>query len=168
MTEHSEQVLVFSVAGRRCGVAALAVREIVRAAAVQPMPGAPRVVDGLCDVRGQIMPVISMRARLGLAEREVRSGDYFIIAQFGEKNMALRVDDVLNLVSVRLEDPAALGVDLPTASAIARISDGLILVHDVSASLGEQDRQLLDAMLSELPSSAEKGRSEGTSTPQAE
>lgn len=149
MTTHTAQILVFVVDGRRCGLPAPAVREIVRAVAVQPLPGAPKVVDGMCEVRGNIVPVISMRARLGLPPREVRSTDYFILAHFHDRQLALRVDDVLSLEPLRIEDAQAIAMEHPSMAGVATTQQsGIILVHEVDATLTEDERHALETRLS--------------------
>jgi purine-binding chemotaxis protein CheW len=68
------------------------VETIVRAVAVMPLPGAPEVVLGVINFRGRILPVIKLRRRCGLPEREMDLTDQMIIAHSSRRQVALLVD----------------------------------------------------------------------------
>jgi chemotaxis signal transduction protein len=67
MSSDLTSVLVVEVAQRRVAFLAAAVDEVLPAALPVPLPGAPDVVDGLLDVRGDTVPVVDVRRRFGLA-----------------------------------------------------------------------------------------------------
>ena len=49
-------VLVFHLNAQRYGLPVADVQEVVRAVAVAPLPKAPRIVEGVIDVRGRLVP----------------------------------------------------------------------------------------------------------------
>ncbi|MEO8561278.1 MAG: chemotaxis protein CheW, partial [bacterium] len=57
--------------GATIGLPAAAVREIVRAVAITPLPGAPDIVEGAVNVRGRLVPVIDVRRLLGFPARQL-------------------------------------------------------------------------------------------------
>lgn len=141
----SGSVLVFTVDGHRCAIDVLNVRAIVRAVAVTPLAGLPEGVDGVCDVHGVPLPVVSLRARLLRADRPVRSSDYFLIASVDDWEVALRVDDV---VAVEASDKAD-AIPIEAASvAVARASGGLVMVQEVDGLLTLEERARLETLLS--------------------
>src|SRR5215468_9466258 len=93
-------VLLFELAGARLAVPASHVIEVVRAVAIDLLPGAPAVVSGVINVRGEVMPVIDMRARFGLLARPPLPEDYFIAVQSGPHRVVLHIDRPLELASV--------------------------------------------------------------------
>src|SRR5262249_18625738 len=62
-------VVVFEVHGRQYALPAGQVRELVRAVALVPLPGAPAVVEGVFNLRGKVVPVLDIRGRFGLPPR---------------------------------------------------------------------------------------------------
>ena len=63
----SVEALLFELAAQRFAVALGDVIEVVRAVAIRRLPSAPAITLGIIDVRGEIIPVLDVRARFGLA-----------------------------------------------------------------------------------------------------
>lgn len=137
-------LLLFKVDGRCCAVPVDTVREIVRAVAVDAVAGMPHAVDGVCQVRGKSVPVVSMRTRLGLTSRPVSASDYFILVELGSGLVALRVDEVMRLDTAPIE---FLEAGHATMAGLARLEEGTILVHDVYASLDASDTAAVAALM---------------------
>lgn len=94
------EILVFDLAGRHFGLRTSVVREVVRAATLNKPPTEPRLVEGLLNLRGEIVPVVDLRAVLGLPPKERRHQDHFIVAELAGRFLALRVDRASELVNV--------------------------------------------------------------------
>jgi purine-binding chemotaxis protein CheW len=73
------------------------VREIVRPAEVTELPHAPSDVVGVVDHRGEVVPVVSMRRRLGLAELTDCSRCKWILVQVAGCTLGLVVDRVTDV-----------------------------------------------------------------------
>ncbi len=144
------EILTFDLSGQRFGVSLDAVREVVRAVAITPVPGAPAVVEGVIDVRGEVVPVFDLRARFGLPARALHPAQHFIIARAGERTVALRVDraDWMRDVDDASITPAGRNVPAgPHIIGVARLDDGLVLLHDLDAFLSDAESHALDAAL---------------------
>ncbi|MGH7435187.1 MAG: chemotaxis protein CheW, partial [Polyangiaceae bacterium] len=74
-------ILLFEVGGRRYGLLAAEVRELVRAVTIHPLPRAPAIVEGLVNVRGRIVPVLDIRSRFRIPLRPLAPSDHLILAQ---------------------------------------------------------------------------------------
>ena len=146
------EVLVLEVEGERWALPAADVREIVRAVAVARLPGAPRAVDGVIDVRGELVPVLDLRGRLGLPARAVHPDEHLVIADAGGRTVAIRVDSAVELATVddaSLADPRAAVPSAEHVSAVARLPEGMVLIHDLRAFLDDAEAGALDAALAE-------------------
>lgn len=145
-------VLVLEVGGHRCGLPVEVVVELHRMVAGTPLPEAPAVIDGVIDVRGTIVAVLDLRARFGLSRRPARPSDQLVVVAAKDRKVALRADRVLDLVTVPA-DTVVAAVGLPTDShlqGVARLDDGLLLIHDVGAFLSDDEAAALDEALAEL------------------
>src|SRR5579884_1363240 len=143
-------VLVFTLDGRRYGVAAADVEEVVRAVLPTPLPGAPEVVEGVINLRGRVVPVFDLRRRFRLPPRPVEPGDHLIVGRAAGRRVVLRVDRAEGLVRLEASDlEAARGV-VPGAeyiSWVARLPDDLVLVHDLGTFLTRAEEEALRGAL---------------------
>ena len=149
-----EQVLVVHVDDVRYGLPLDEVVEVLPAAAVVPLPGAPPVVEGLLNLRGELVPVIGLRARLGAPVRPVRESDHFVVCRVRGRSVGVLVDRAEEVQGV---DPAALEAVERVAAAshlcgVARTPDGLLLVYDVPSFLSADEVLGLDRALASASS----------------
>lgn len=146
------QLLVFELAAVRYAVGLERVREVARAAFVTPLPEAPDVVEGVVDVRGRLTPVFDLRLRFGLPLKPLHPDDVLVVVDAGEGLAALRCDRADRVLTVAA-DAVASSPPLLHASAavagVARLPDGLALIHDPAAFLTEAERITLDAALAQ-------------------
>jgi purine-binding chemotaxis protein CheW len=148
-------LLVFTVCGRRMALPAAAVQQIVRAVAIQPLPTTgpgPTIVDGVIDVHGAVVPVADVGRRLGLPRREVTPDQHFVLALAAGWSVALRVDQVLDLVRVRADaiDAVAQAPGAGHVAGVARTADGLVVIQDLAQLLSQEESRQLDAALQAL------------------
>src|SRR5262245_54805748 len=108
----SQKLLLFELAARRCAVLARDVVEFVRAVEIRPLPHAPLVVEGIIDLRGEIVPVLDIRSRFRLAARPLQPSDHFLVVIAGARKVALRVDRALSLLELATL-PVADALHLP-------------------------------------------------------
>jgi purine-binding chemotaxis protein CheW len=143
-------ILLFALGGQRYGLWARDVRELLRAVAIVPLPRAPRVVEGVINLRGRVVPVLDLRARFGLPGKQLETSDHLIVAAVGARLVAIRADQALDLLPVeldraQLEDLKASGAEY--LAGVARLPDGLALIHDLEAFLSAGESIALDDAL---------------------
>lgn len=126
----SLEILTLEVAGRRCGLALADVREIVPAVTPMPLPDAPPAVEGVINLRGRIVPVLDLRRRLGLLAKPLEHTDHLVITQVDGRPLALRVDRAVGLARLSASEVEDLG-----PARVARLPEGLVLLHDLRALL---------------------------------
>lgn len=141
-------LLVIEVASLRLGLLASAVVEVHPMVRVTPLPNAPDVVEGVVNVRGRVVPVVGLRARVGASPQPPRLTDHLVVVDVDGRELALHVDRAADLVSVGSEQiDAASAPGLDAAAGVAKLADGLLVVHDLAAFLsGDETRALEDAL----------------------
>ena len=147
-------LLLFRLDDIRGALPLAQLQETVRAVAITPLAGAPGVVEGVIDVRGTVVPVLDLRARFRLPARPVIPADHLIIAHAGDRTVALRVDEAQDVVTLADETVTPAGPDDPALAhlaGVARLPDGLVLVHDLQAFLTQGEEQALAAALHARP-----------------
>jgi purine-binding chemotaxis protein CheW len=145
------EVLVFEVGGRTYGLPTVDVRELVRAVAITPLPNAPAVIEGVVNVRGRVLPVLDVRTRFRLPATPLDPSDHFIVASAGPRGVILRVDRATHLALVdeaSVQSPETLGPSGTYVAGVAKLEDGLMLIHDLTTFLSAAEAASLDEALS--------------------
>jgi purine-binding chemotaxis protein CheW len=145
------QVLLIQLDALRIGLRTEGVRQIVAAVSITPLPAAPSIVEGVVNVRGVLVPVLDVRARFGLPPVGLDPDQHFVIADAGARRVALRVDRALNVMSVEPETFEAADSIVPGAayvSALARLPDGVLVIHDLERFLSLDEARAVDEALS--------------------
>lgn len=140
-------LIVFSLTDRRFGVEVSRVERVIRAVEITPVPNAPAVVLGVIHDQDEVVPVMDVRRRFALATRPVSPDDQLLIARSRGRRVALLVDSVEGIIAPPLIDSSALTDDLTRSdvvSGVVRLSDGLLLIHDVDAFLSRDEEERLD------------------------
>src|ERR1700758_831929 len=108
LTQTSGQFSSFFVADLFFGVDVLRVQEVLRFQQMTPVPQAPRVIEGLINLRGQIVTAIDMRRRLGLPPRAEDKSPMNMVVRTSDGAVSLLVDeigDVLHMDAGTYERP---------------------------------------------------------------
>lgn len=129
--------VVCTVVGHRFALPLAAVEEVHRAVAVVPLPGAPPAVIGAVDVRGQVLPVLDLRRRLGLPAGDVAVTDRLLQVWLRGHRVLLLVDGVTGVVEldVPLSPQRELIPGVTHLGTLAADVGGPLVVHDVDAFL---------------------------------
>lgn len=138
----AERYVTCQVAGETYAVPALAVREVVRWMPVTRVPNSARAVNGVINLRGEIVPVIDLRVHLGLAAAEPTDRSCIIVlsmpASGGKLQAGLIVDLALEVTRIPARDISAGGDIAPGhagryIAGIAQTKGGLLILLDGEA-----------------------------------
>lgn len=146
------QLLPFTLQAERFALPLAQVRRVLPALKATPLPGAPAVVAGVVDLRGQLVTVVDLCARLGWAAPPLRLWSPWIWACTARRDLLLPVETVLPVRSAAAEDwtPAAALANVPgSVSGVLRSSDGLYLLHDLDAFLSAAEERTLERALAD-------------------
>lgn len=143
-------LLAFRVDERSFGLPLAQAERAVRAVAVTPLPQAPAIVRGIVNFGGRIIPIIDLRRRFGLPERDIELADQLLLARTARRPLAMIVDAVLGVVACEEKD--FVPVDQIVAGTgylqgIAKSPSGMILIHDLDTFLSLEEGQALDQAL---------------------
>lgn len=145
------EVVVFEVGGQRYALRSSDVRELVRAVTIVPLPKAPAIVEGIINVRGVVMPVLDLRTRFRFPAKPAAHTDHLIVAWAGPRLVALRVDRALDLARLEagdVEDAKAVVPGADYVAGVAKLPEGLVLIHDLRTFLSQAEAAALDDVLS--------------------
>ena len=141
---------VFELSGYRYGVSLADTREVFRTPSIVPLPKGPLIIEGIVNIRGTVIPVLDVRKRFRLPEKPPHPADHLVVAQAGSRLVALRVDRVLGIEDVDskdIEDAAAITPRMEYVAGVAKLPDGLVLIHDLRTFLADSEARDLDQAL---------------------
>ena len=140
LVQASGQFSTFFVADLFFGVDVLNVQEVLRFQPMTPVPQAPEVIEGLINLRGQIVTAIDMRRRLQLPPRAGDKSPMNMVVRTLDGAVSLLVDeigDVLDMDAATYEptpenlDPAAREL----IRGVYKLKDRLLLVLDAERTV---------------------------------
>ncbi|MDR7392594.1 MAG: chemotaxis protein CheW [Armatimonadota bacterium] len=143
-----QQLVVVRLDRERYGVPIEHVHEIIRMQEVTRIPRAPSFVEGVINLRGQVIPVIDLRRRFGLAAGERNGASRIVVVEMNGSRVGMVVDAVLEVM--RLPDSAVVPPEELLAASevaflrgVAKQGDDLILLLDLQRVLEVHEQREL-------------------------
>jgi purine-binding chemotaxis protein CheW len=132
------ELITFELAGQIFALDIMAIREIRAWTPVTPLPRVPDYVAGVVNLRGTVLPVLDLSARLGWPATEATPRHAIIVCQVNGQAQGLIVDsvsDIVALASDSLQPPPTTGNDsvVPFLEGLAAIEDKMVMVLDLQA-----------------------------------
>ena len=94
------QMVTFYLDREEYGVDVMAVREIINMTEITKMANAPSHVEGIINLRGQIVPIVSLRKRFGLPEADGGFLNCIAVMDFGGELSGFIIDEVSDVIRV--------------------------------------------------------------------
>lgn len=137
-TSKDLELLTFRVADQEYSLDIMSVREIRGWTRTTPMPHAPAYMRGVINLRGTVLPVMDLAARLNLPSLESSDRNVIIVVHLNGVLTGLLVDAVSDIVAMTgddLQPPPDMASDptMAVVRALTVIDDRMIRVLDLSA-----------------------------------
>ena len=134
------QFVTFRIEDLWLGIEVLKVQEVIRSLEMTVVPLAPESVEGLINLRGQIVIAIDTRRSLGLAAATEDTGSMNIVIQSSDGAVSLLVDEIHDIISVRLDTYAPVPDNMPAEQrsliqGVYDLEEGLLLALDTERVL---------------------------------
>lgn len=139
-----KQFCTFYLDGLFFGVDVLKVQEIIRHQAMTRVPLAPNEVEGLINLRGDIVTAIDLRRRLRLSDRPADAEPTNVVVRDEERAVALLVDEIGDVLEVDEENFEPTPETLDTAvreliTGVYKIDGRLLHVLDTDRAVALDD-----------------------------
>lgn len=99
-TTDTERYLEFSLGGEKFGIPLLQVRELISVPETTPIPYSPKYFKGIMNLRGQVISVMDLRLKLGVANFSEHSENAVVIVEFDGMKMGLIVDSINKVLQI--------------------------------------------------------------------
>ncbi len=147
----SLELVVFRLGPESYGLRLHEVREIIMVGQITPVPRAPHFVDGVLNLRGEVMPVVDLRTRFGLARVEATTLSRILITSIGGVFTGLVVDAVDEVRPVEMSrfgpPPSVTAVGANRyIEKVARLDNGMIFLLELQQLLTDMETGQLQSL----------------------
>lgn len=154
--ESQFQLVTYELGEELYGVDIMDVKEIVKLQFVRPIPNAPYYVEGIFNLRSEIIPIINLHKRFHLKEREKtdESDEYeggFIILNIDGCKIGIIIDKIARVVMIKSEEvkppPQMLtGIGTEYIHGVVRQDEGYLIILDIRRLFNPKEMQKLVGM----------------------
>lgn len=161
--------LTFALAQEEYGLEILKVREIIGYMAVTAVPQTPHYVKGVINLRGQVIPVVDLRAKFGMEAVDVTDQTCIIVVEISQRQgkfstgiVVDRVQEVLDIDGADIEEAPQFdaSVDTDFILGMAKVGESVKILLDIDRVLAGGDigaiSDLADAQEQSEPGEAKK------------
>lgn len=153
------QLVVFKVGREEFGVDVQKVEGVISLVDITRMPRAPEFVEGIINLRGQIIAVIDLANRLGIDSAERTQVTRIVVVEAKEVKVGLIVDspEVININREDIEaSPVLTSSEIESSfiKGVAKLNDRLLILLDVERVLSEEEREDITSLDTSTPSGA--------------
>ena len=144
MSTEEIQLVTFRLGTEEYGINIMQVQEIIRLPGIVWVPKTRSFVEGVINLREQVIPVVDLAKRLGVSSEGRTDDTRVVIANIQGSLVGLVVDSVSEVMRIRKEDIEPLP-EIMTASnekclkGIAKLNDRLIILLDLENALSDDD-----------------------------
>lgn len=120
-----EKIVTFTLAGQMFGIAMASLLEIRQWEEPTPLPGVPDYVRGVTNLRGNVVPVVDLAARLGWPPGVPHARSCILVVGFGGRQAGFLVDEMNDIVTISTGDiqplPVIEGADTALLLGLVRV-----------------------------------------------
>ncbi len=134
------QVVVFELGHEAYAIPVTRVQEIIRLQPITTIPRAPDYVEGMTNLRGQVIPVIDLVKRFGLGQVQQTKSSRIIVAELPNQMVGMMVDNVISVAqlpqsSIEPPPPVVLSVDSRFILGLTQYRTRLLILLDLDQVL---------------------------------
>lgn len=131
----SFQLVTFQLGIEKYGIDIMEVKEIVDYEEIRDIPNAPPYVEGIFNLRGDIIPIISLHKRFHLQRPELNEEDSLLILSIADMQLGIIIDKILRVVTIETDDiqppPQMIsGIGAEYIQGVVHQKEGYLIILD--------------------------------------
>ncbi len=141
------QLVTFRIGNEVFGLNIFQVKEINKMLEITQIPNSIGAVKGIVNLRGSIIPIISLREKLGFPELEYTNSTRIIVVEYQNKSIGFIVDEVnevLRIESSIIEAAPEMTTNVESAfiSGVAKLENMLLIILELDKILIQDEEEL--------------------------
>lgn len=146
----SEQYVTFLINNETYGIEVLRVKEIVGMTSITPVPNSEKYLKGVINLRGIVVPVIDLRLKFNIPEKEYDAFTVILILEHRETLVGVIVDSVSDVITApgQLQEVPNFHVSIQrdVLKGVLNKEDTLIIILNSDIMLTVKDIEVLSEM----------------------
>jgi purine-binding chemotaxis protein CheW len=153
LKEERIQLVSFKIGNEEHGIDVLKVREIIRMSNITRVPNTPLYIEGVINLRGKVIPIISLRMRFNLPDAENDSRTRIIVMDIDNELMGFVVDSVAEVIRIAISEIqppppiVVVGIDQECISGVINHADRLLVLLDLEKIFSAEERKSFNDMI---------------------
>ena len=148
--------LTFQLQEEEYGLEILKVREIIGIMDITTVPQTPHYVKGVINLRGQVIPVIDLRLKFGMAEGTYGKRTCIVVVDVDGLQMGIVVDtvsEVMDIGSRDIEATPSFGTKLRTdyILGMGKVQGGVKILLDIGEVLTSEEMEMMEEIAAGCP-----------------
>ena len=162
--EEVVQLISFNIGDEQFGVRILMVQEIIMMSNITEIPNSPDFVEGVINLRGNIIPVLDLRKRLRIRATRVptgqKTGTRILVVEIDEHVTGFIVDSVSKVLTVPASrvlpppDIIVAGVQSQYISGVVHLDESILVLLDFRKILSIEEKGALEQVPKAIPGEA--------------
>jgi purine-binding chemotaxis protein CheW len=145
------QLVSFKIDNEEFGIDILNVQEINKMTQVTKVPNSPEFVEGVINLRGRVIPVVNLRVKMNLPNREYDKDTRIIVVDLTGKTVGFLVDSVSEVLRIPrniMEPPPSIvaGINSNYITAVGKLEDRLLILLDLDKILHQEEKTVLETV----------------------
>lgn len=137
------QLACFNLGDKLFAVDIMRIREILLPQKLSPLPKASDILDGVINLRGNVIPVMNMRKRFQMPAAPDSKPGKLVIVSLVRHILALMVDDVMEVITVAAHEikppmQLATGVGMEFLLGVCLADERVFMILDIDSLLGSK------------------------------
>lgn len=151
------QQVVFKLDKEEYGLDIIKVNGIEKYQEVVKVPNAPEYVEGMINLRGEVLPIVSLRKKFNLPNREIDDETRIIVVMTNEIKVGLLCDSVSEILNIEEEQIEVVpklvaGIDRRYIKSVAKVANRMIVMVDVALLIDDEEKISLGEAVDITPS----------------
>ncbi|MCE5341953.1 MAG: chemotaxis protein CheW [Planctomycetaceae bacterium] len=148
LSDKEGKYLTFALGSEEYGLEILKVREIIGYMDITAVPQTPSYVKGVINLRGQVIPVVDLRAKFGMETAKVTDETCIIVVEIHQEGHKFstgivvdHVQEVLDIDGENIEEAPQFGSSVNTdfILGIGKVGESVKILLDIDKVLGSDD-----------------------------
>jgi len=146
------QLVSFNLEKEEYGINVLMVREIIRMLNITRVPNTPQYVEGVINLRGKVIPIISLRKKFDLMEAEHDKRTRIMVMEVVGELMGFIVDEVSEVIRIsekEIQPPPPVvssGIEQECMAGVINQAERLLVLLDLEKMFTADEKRFFSSM----------------------
>lgn len=138
------QLACFTLGENLLAVDIMRIREIIQPQKMSPLLKPSPILEGMINLRGNVMPVMNLKKRFAMAENAFPNTGKLLLVSIARQTVALMVDSVMEVITVPVEDihpplDSSTGIGIEFLIGLTLHQEKLYMILDIDSLLTGRD-----------------------------